>query len=258
MSATTKSHWDAELYQKTAKTFQVKHALLWLEQLPLKDEDTILDIGCGDGQVTRNLARIAKNGYVDGIDISSSMIATAKKTCHLSNLNFYVHDIEQASWTKKYDVLVSFFCIQWLSDKAKFFQNISKQLNKKGKIAFLFTNRNLSLLEARKQLIQKDNWAPFFKHYNDSTHVLDFNDYIGAAKSANLSNIQLTKKMVSHDCSSRFEFEQFLQLISPALSYVKPELHEQFMGELADIYLNENGHTKYSIDYNFYYMTASL
>jgi ubiquinone/menaquinone biosynthesis C-methylase UbiE len=54
------------------------------ERLPLylevgiKDAQLVLDVGCGSGFVTRDIARLTK-GIIIGIDGSSSLIKVAKK-----------------------------------------------------------------------------------------------------------------------------------------------------------------------------------
>jgi len=50
---------------------------LYLE-VGLKDANMILDVGCGSGMVTRDIARLTK-GKVIGIDGSKDMIVVAKK-----------------------------------------------------------------------------------------------------------------------------------------------------------------------------------
>jgi len=49
-----------------------------IEELNLKGDETILDLGCGNGLTTKELAGKVPNGKVVGIDNSISMIETAK------------------------------------------------------------------------------------------------------------------------------------------------------------------------------------
>lgn len=41
--------------------------------------DRVLDIGCGNGQTTRDAAKRATSGHVLGIDLSSAMLAVAER-----------------------------------------------------------------------------------------------------------------------------------------------------------------------------------
>src|SRR5882724_12347672 len=44
----------------------------------VRDDDRVLDVGCGTGQTTRDVARAAPNGSALGVDLSSKMIALAQ------------------------------------------------------------------------------------------------------------------------------------------------------------------------------------
>lgn len=64
-------------------------------KLQLRGDEQILDVGCGDGKVTAEIAGILKNGRVSGIDSSPQMIGFARKTfprAKYSNLDFQVMD----------------------------------------------------------------------------------------------------------------------------------------------------------------------
>ena len=50
-----------------------------ISQLALKGDETILDLGCGDGILTEQLSSFVPNGKVIGIDASTGMIETAKE-----------------------------------------------------------------------------------------------------------------------------------------------------------------------------------
>jgi ubiquinone/menaquinone biosynthesis C-methylase UbiE len=50
------------------------------EELKLRGDETILDVGCGDGKITAELARAVPRGFVLGTDASAEMIAFARKT----------------------------------------------------------------------------------------------------------------------------------------------------------------------------------
>ena len=71
-----------------------------IAQLHLRGDEHILDVGCGDGKVTAELARALPKGSVTGIDASLEMIRFARKTFPPGkhpNLEFQVMDAREIS-----------------------------------------------------------------------------------------------------------------------------------------------------------------
>ncbi len=66
-----------------------------IAKLKLRGDEHILDVGCGDGKVTAEIARAVPRGSVTGVDASPQMIAFAQKTFpakKFPNLKFQVMD----------------------------------------------------------------------------------------------------------------------------------------------------------------------
>lgn len=70
--------FDGEKY-KNASTHQKEWANKILGELQFAGNETILDLGCGDGVITNQLAEMVPDGKVLGIDASKGMIKTALK-----------------------------------------------------------------------------------------------------------------------------------------------------------------------------------
>src|SRR3984893_15967469 len=93
-----RSEWNANLYD-------AKHAFVWkfgADLLPLlapTSGERILDIGCGTGHLT---AQIAESGaQVVGVDRSPEMIAAAQKA--YPNLQFEVADARNLPYRSPFD-----------------------------------------------------------------------------------------------------------------------------------------------------------
>jgi len=72
-------NWNAQDYAKnSANQFQWAKELIL--KLKLRGNEAVLDIGCGDGKITAELARCLPNGRVVGVDSSEKMINLAKST----------------------------------------------------------------------------------------------------------------------------------------------------------------------------------
>lgn len=74
--------------QKTTKKLQrtAKWARELIAKLNLRGSERVLDLGCGDGKVTAEIALNLKKGGVHGIDSSPEMINLAKKTFSKENI----------------------------------------------------------------------------------------------------------------------------------------------------------------------------
>jgi trans-aconitate methyltransferase len=86
--------WDAADYAANS-IVQQTWARELIAKLKLHGDEHILDVGCGDGKVTAELARAVPRGSVTGVDASAEMIKFAKKTfppSEISNLKFQIMD----------------------------------------------------------------------------------------------------------------------------------------------------------------------
>src|ERR1044071_8121747 len=81
-----------------------------IAKLKLRGDERILDVGCGDGKVTAEIARAVPRGEAVGVDASPQMIDFARKTfppSKISNLEFQVMDARQIQFLRKFDLLFS-------------------------------------------------------------------------------------------------------------------------------------------------------
>lgn len=70
--------FDGEKYKKASK-YQKEWGNSLIGELSLGGNETVLDLGCGAGSLTEQLAQIVPDGSVLGIDGSARIIESAKK-----------------------------------------------------------------------------------------------------------------------------------------------------------------------------------
>ncbi|MER5423282.1 class I SAM-dependent methyltransferase [Streptosporangium roseum] len=105
------------------------------------ERDRLLDVGCGNGQVTRLAARRARLGHATGIDLSAPMLRRARACAadeDVANVTFergdaQIHPFPDAG----FDVAVSRFGIMFFADPVAAFANIGRALRPGGRLAFL-------------------------------------------------------------------------------------------------------------------------
>ena len=96
-------HWNAADYAANSAVQQTWAREL-IAQLHLRGDEHVLDVGCGDGKVTAEIAHAVPHGSVTGVDASPQMIDFARKTfppSAIPNLTFRVCDarkISTAAW----------------------------------------------------------------------------------------------------------------------------------------------------------------
>ena len=97
--------FDGEKYE-IASTPQKEWGQSLISEISLKGTERILDLGCGDGYLTEQLAQLVPNGMVLGIDASVGMIQTAKKICR-DNLAFVHMDMNNLHFSDEFDIIFS-------------------------------------------------------------------------------------------------------------------------------------------------------
>ena len=107
----------------------------------IEDGDSVLDIGCGCGDVTVLAARATPGGHALGADISQIQVAEARRlaaAAGVTNAEFEVADVQVHPFgTGIFDVVLSNFGVMFFDDPAAAFGNLRKALRPGGRLAFL-------------------------------------------------------------------------------------------------------------------------
>ena len=104
--------------------------------------ERVLDVGCGVGQTSLQLAkRVAANGSVLGVDISTPMLARASERARaekLANVRFENADAQTFPFTpNSVDLIFSRFGVMFFIDPQAAFANLARALRPGGRLAFV-------------------------------------------------------------------------------------------------------------------------
>jgi len=145
---TDNQSWNTNLYnEKHAFVYQYGQQIVGL--LAPKHGERILDLGCGSGQLTNEIA-----GYgakVMGIDYAKEMIEDAKG--RYPELEFKVMDATNFSLDRPVDAIFSNAVLHWIKDKEAVVRSVYSNLEKGGRFVAEFGG--LKCVENIKQAIKR-------------------------------------------------------------------------------------------------------
>lgn len=121
----------------------------------------VLDVGCGNGVISRNLGEIGFR--VKGIDVSEKAIVCAKQLNRFSNVSFELTSAEQlAADGKHYHAVICSEVLEHLNDPGKLVQVLHQTLHDNGVLIVTVPNgkgpRELLVTRPVIALQKKDNW----------------------------------------------------------------------------------------------------
>src|SRR5882724_5699241 len=136
MAASTNAKWNAAEYAANS-TVQQTWARELIARLHLRGDEHILDVGCGDGKVTAEIARAVPRGSVTGVDASPEMIAFAQKTFPAKknpNLKFHALDARKIKMPREFDLVFSNAALHWVDDHPAFLRGAASVLKTGGRL----------------------------------------------------------------------------------------------------------------------------
>jgi SAM-dependent methyltransferase len=103
-----------------------------------KPGENVLDVGCGTGSTTAELAhKVAPGGKVLGVDISEGLVGAARQH-KLDNLKFEIGDVTSFPFeTAAFDLVFSRFGVMFFGDPVAAFRNLRRALRPNGRLVFL-------------------------------------------------------------------------------------------------------------------------
>jgi trans-aconitate methyltransferase len=110
--------WNAADYAANSSV-QQSWARELIAKLKLHGDEHILDVGCGDGKVTAEIARALPRGSITGADASPQMIEFANKqfpAAKFPNLRFRAMDARKLKFERQFDLIFSNAALHWVDD----------------------------------------------------------------------------------------------------------------------------------------------
>lgn len=217
-----------------------------IERLDLKSDSKIIDIGCGCGATTLEIAKKITQGEILGVDISEPMLDKATETAKemsLSNISFEVKDVQVDVMPLNYfDIAFSRFGVMFFEDPFEAFKNIHSSLKEDGLLSFVcWQNASLNPWQSLSiQVIKEflDLPAPAPKSpgpfaFEDKTYLEEILRESGFKGLETLDNqediVMFSGKSIREACE---DYLTINPVVTEMLKNSKPELTEEILEAL--------------------------
>jgi len=114
---------------------RLRPALELLARVPLAAPATIVDLGCGAGNVARSLAQRWPQAAITGIDSDEAMLAKARAAAGGLNIAFECADVDGWRAAEPFDLVYSNAALHWLDDHAMLFPRLAQSVAPGGVLA---------------------------------------------------------------------------------------------------------------------------
>jgi trans-aconitate methyltransferase len=149
--------WDSSLYED-------RHSFVWkkasdlLDLLDPKPGEHILDLGCGTGHLTAQIA--ARGADVTGIDASTSMIAQARQ--NYPKLKFVLADARDFRLDEQFDAVFSNAVLHWIPEAESVIASVARVLKPGGRFVLELGGRgNIGrIVEALGAVLGEAGYSP--------------------------------------------------------------------------------------------------
>jgi trans-aconitate 2-methyltransferase len=115
--------WDAATYHRVSAP-QLEWAGKVLQRMPLRGDETVLDAGCGSGNVTQLLLDRLPDGHVVAVDSSESMVEHAREALDPERATVLQADLVELALDEPVDAAFSNAVFHWIPDHDALFARL--------------------------------------------------------------------------------------------------------------------------------------
>lgn len=165
--------WNPDQYLKFSD-HRLRPALDLLTRIPAESPETVIDLGCGPGNITEWLMRRWPDARITGVDSSLEMLERARKT-H-PDIAWEQADIEHWLPKVRADVIYSNAALQWLDNHRPLFAKLYAALAPGGVLAVQMPQSfdqpsHVLMRQAAQDGPWRDVLAPHLRHSPVSSPV---------------------------------------------------------------------------------------
>lgn len=187
--------WDPTQYHK----FQAQRSAPFYDLLALvnvRPNLKIIDLGCGTGELTRQLADSLPNSDVTGLDSSPQML---EKAGSFSSSGLHFEQGDQSQLTGEWDLIFSNAALQWSENHAELIEHLYRSLKPGGQIAVQVpSNHNHISHQIIRETASEEPFRSILQGFKRYAPVLSIDLYAQVLFDCGAEDIVVFEKVYAH------------------------------------------------------------
>jgi trans-aconitate 2-methyltransferase len=234
--------WDAARYDRVSNP-QLEWGRRVIARLAPAPGERILDLGCGTGRLTAEIAVAVTNGRVAGLDPSAAMLTIARQAAPAvtsavrSQIPWFLRgDGSALPFADAFDAVFSNATLHWVADHDAAFRSIFAALRPGGRlVAQCGGGPNLSRLYSRAASLMRTPYCSrFFDGWRDPWHFVQPDATRASLTQAGFAAIDVSLEQSPVTFTEPAAFAEFIGCVCVRhhLERLPSDLHARFLSEL--------------------------
>jgi len=187
--------WDPNQYHK----FQAQRSAPFYDLLALVDirpNLKVVDLGCGTGELTRQLVDALPHSDVTGLDSSPQML---EKAASFSSPNLRFEQGDQSQLTGEWDLVFSNAALQWSENHAELIPHLYRHLKPGGQIAVQVpSNHNHISHQIIRETAGEEPFKSILQGFQRYAPVLSIDQYAQLLFDCGAEDIVVFERVYAH------------------------------------------------------------
>jgi trans-aconitate 2-methyltransferase len=229
--------WDPELYNRFRR-YRAEPVAHILSRLRLTEAEKIIDLGCGSGENTLELARRSPHASALGVDGSPAMIEAARKMLNSepaelrNRVTFALLDVAGFRADRDFTLIFSNATFQWIPDHRALFAACFKALRPKGTIVVQMpANETETAKMEIGKLVREAPWNMMLGGRDRAFHEEQPGFYAATLKELGYDRIDCYHLTFHHPMNRPADVVQWYRStgLRPFLDALPKERHDEFL-----------------------------
>lgn len=217
------------IYYRKNSDLQYGLASELLKKHQFNPKEIVLDVGCGDGRITAEIAAQVPKGKVIGVDASINMIDCAKTSFPKSkfpNLEFELEKAENLSFSEYFDVIFSFSCLHWVRRPQKVLNLLCNFLKPDGELFILTYPKESVYYEFLQKTLEN---YPEYQGFSSYYTMLYIKEYKEMLENNHMKILEFTFQELTASYENKKAIKDYIRGWLASFVSLPESLHEEFL-----------------------------